>query len=285
EPTFYGDSAVIAYKIPESEVASSSSEAKITSSSGNIDAAILNDGDLVKTTELPKAPEGQHAWVQYEFPSPQTIHAVTLVLNDPAAAANAFGAAASVADVETSEDGQTFRKIASIPNDGGVEHTIAFPAVTAKFFRVAFTTPPAPSGLGEMRFDVEEPFGRFGGKPNPNFEISELVLHSEPRISRFEEKAGFANLPSFEPYPTPAVNADEAIPKEDVIDLTSKMQPDGTLNWTPPAGHWVVLRFGYSLLGITNHPASPEGTGLEVDKLNPDDVSQYMNTYLDNYKR
>lgn len=285
EPTFYGDSAVIAYKIPESEVTSSSSDAKITSSSGNIDTAILSDGDLVKTTELPKAPEGQQAWIQYEFPSPRTIHAVTLVLNDPAAAAaNAFGAAVSVAEIETSEDGQTFRKVAAIPNDGGVEHTIAFPAVTARFFRVAFTTTPAPSGLGEMRFDVDEPFGRFGGKPNPNFEISELALHSEPRISRFEEKAGFANLPSFEPYPTPAVSADEAIQKEDVVDLTSKMQPDGTLNWTPPAGHWVVLRFGYSLLGITNHPASPAGTGLEVDKLNPDDVSQYMNTYLDNYK-
>ena len=48
-----------------------------------------------------------------------------------------------------------------------------------------------------------------------------------------------------------------------------KMRPDGTLDWTPPAGQWVVLRMGYSLLGITNHPASPEGTGLEVDKLNP----------------
>ena len=34
----------------------------------------------------------------------------------------------------------------------------------------------------------------------------------------------------------------------------------------PPA-NWAVLRIGYSLLGITNHPASPEGTGLEVDKL------------------
>ena len=58
------------------------------------------------------------------------------------------------------------------------------------------------------------------------------------------------------------------LPKSDVIDLTSKMQPDGTLDWTPPAGDWVVLRFGYSLLGITNHPATAEATGLEVDKLN-----------------
>ena len=61
------------------------------------------------------------------------------------------------------------------------------------------------------------------------------------------------------------------------------MRPDGTLDWTPPSGKWVVLRFGYSLLGVTNHPASPEATGLEVDKLNPQHVRSYMDPYLDQY--
>ena len=70
----------------------------------------------------------------------------------------------------------------------------------------------------------------------------------------------------------------------DMVDLTSHMRPDGTQDWTPPAGNWAVLRFGYSLTGVTNHPASPEGTGPEVDKLNREDVAEYMNTYLDDYK-
>ena len=69
-----------------------------------------------------------------------------------------------------------------------------------------------------------------------------------------------------------------------MIDLTSKMHPDGTLDWTPPAGDWVVLRFGYSLLGITNHPATAEATGLEVDKLDRRFVKHYMEKYLDSYK-
>ena len=284
-PTFYADTAVIAYRVPDSDVPLSSLQPKITSSSGNLDLALLTDGDLVKTTQLPKAPVGQQAWIQYEFPTPQTMNAVTLVLNDPgAAAANMFGAAPSIADIESSDDGQTFGKLVDIPNDGGVEHTIAFPATTARFFRVAFTDKP-PSGFSEMTFDVENPFGDFSGaKPNPNFEISELVLHPDARISRFEEKAGFANLLSFDPFPTPPVAATDAIRKDDIIELTSKMRPDGTLDWTPPKGRWVVLRFGYSLTGVTNHPASPEGTGLEVDKLSREDVKEYMNTYLDNYK-
>ena len=284
-PTFYTDTAVIAYRAPESDVPVSSLQPKITSSSGKLDLALLTDGDLVKTTQLPKAPAGQQAWVQYEFSSPQAINAVTLVLNDPgAAAANMFGAAASIADAEVSDDGQTFRKLVDIPNDGGEEHTIAFPATTARFFRVAFTDKP-PAGFSDLTFDVESPFGDFSAmKPNPNFEIAELVLHPGARVSRFEEKAGFANLQSFEPYPTPAVAAADAIRKDDIVDLTSKLRPDGTLDWTPPQGHWVVLRFGYSLTGVTNHPASPEGTGLEVDKLSREDVKQYMNTYLDHYK-
>jgi hypothetical protein len=120
---------------------------------------VLTDGDLVKTTQLPKAPAGQQAWVQYEFPTARTMNAITLVLNDPgAAAANMFGAAPSIADIEASDDGQTFRKLVDIPNDGGAEHTIAFPATTARFFRVAFTDKPT-SGPGELTFDVENPFG------------------------------------------------------------------------------------------------------------------------------
>jgi len=284
-PTFYSDIAVIAYRASETDMPVSALQPKITSRSGNLDLGLLVDGDLVKAAPLPKAATGQQAWVLYEFASPQTMRAVTLVLNDPgAAAANMFGAAPSVADVEASDDGQNFRKIVDIPNDGGQEHTIAFSPTSARFFRVAFTDRPT-GGSGGNAFDVENPFGDFSGmKPDPNFEISELVLHPGARVSRFEEKAGFANLVGLEAFPTPAFAPADAIRKSDVVDLTSKMRTDGSLDWTPGAGNWVVLRFGYSLTGVTNHPASPEGTGLEVDKLNREDVKEYMNTYLDSYK-
>ena len=72
--------------------------------------------------------------------------------------------------------------------------------------------------------------------------------------------------------------------RDNIIDITDKMLPDGTLNWTPPAGAWGAIRLGYSLTGRQNHPASPEATGLEVDKLDKEAVRRYINTYLDMYK-
>src|SRR6266581_335746 len=65
-PTFYADTAVIAYRAPDGDVPVSSLQPKITSSGGNLELNVLTDGDLVKTTQLPKAPAGQQAWVQYE---------------------------------------------------------------------------------------------------------------------------------------------------------------------------------------------------------------------------
>ena len=49
-------------------------------------------------------------------------------------------------------------------------------------------------------------------------------------------------------------------------------------------GKMTIILLGYSLTGRENHPASPEATGLEVDKLDKEAVKRYINTYLDMYK-
>ncbi|MBQ9660016.1 MAG: hypothetical protein IJV37_01950 [Bacteroidales bacterium] len=54
---------------------------------------------------------------------------------------------------------------------------------------------------------------------------------------------------------------------EDVLDLTDRMDADGTLRWAAPRGNWTVIRFGYTSNGKFNHPASPQGVGLECDKM------------------
>ena len=120
--------------------------------------------------------------------------------------------------------------------------------------------------------------------PPPGINVAEIILHSAGRVNRFEDKAGFTSAFGLYDFVTPPVSAADAIVKSEVIDLTSKMKGDGTLDWTPPAGRWKIIRFGYSLTGHQNSPASPEATGLEVDKLNAGHVKAYFDNYLDQYK-
>lgn len=50
------------------------------------------------------------------------------------------------------------------------------------------------------------------------------------------------------------------------VNLTARFA-NGQLTWDVPAGAWTILRVGYTPTGETNHPAPPEGLGLECDKL------------------
>ncbi len=78
---------------------------------------------------------------------------------------------------------------------------------------------------------------------------------------------------------SPAVPQAASIASRDVIDLTDRMSPDGTLNWDAPAGQWTVLRLGYSLTGAKNRPATPAGSGYEVDKLSRAHTEAYYDAY------
>jgi hypothetical protein len=264
-PQFYSDVAVIAYKRPESDVTIEALHAKITASGGSPDLAMLSDGDLEKTTGVPIPAVGQASWIQYEFPEPQSIRAVTYVTKDPDWMEGLIaGIAAPHKTLQASDDGQIFRLVAELQGDAP-ENTLSFASVTAKYFRVTFErTPPPQVPFWAQGIDLESMRSKAPAPPT-TYDIAELVLHPGARVNHFEEKAAFVADGDMYGLATPPLDPAKSPTS---VDLTSKMRADGTLDWTPPAGDWVVLRFGYSLLGITNHPATAEATGLEVDKLN-----------------
>ena len=71
------------------------------------------------------------------------------------------------------------------------------------------------------------------------------------------------------------------IPRTQILDLTASFDAaTGTLRAPLPAGRWTVLRFGFTSTGSTNHPAVPEGHGLEIDKMDTDAVSFYFDRAL-----
>ena len=263
--TYYADSAVVAYKLPDSDVSMTSLHPKVTTNTGDIDATALWDGDYQHGVEFPAAPTGESSWIQFEFEKPTRIQAITYVSGrfDPMSIFRGFGK--TNRDLEASDDGKTFRPVVHI-EDGAVGTTTSFAPVTARYFRVTFK---AQNGSG--------------GSGSP-IRIAELVLHTGARVNRFEDKAAFFPARDLYSLASEPVGPGDAIDRASVVDLTSKMRADGHLDWTPPAGRWMIVRLGYSLLGITNHPASAEATGLEVDKLNSHYVKDYMDRYLAQYQ-
>lgn len=283
-PEFYADAAVVAFRVPSVE-AGEKPLAKITASGEGLDPAMLSDGNLVATTHIPiPGTVGSESWIQFEYAVPRTIRAVTYVTKDPNFVEEIFGGIAiPEKTLEASDDGQNFRKVASLSGGRAPEHTISFDPVTAKYFRVTFKRNPPPPVPAWAEGINPTDFGPRSEAPK-TYQIAELLLLSEPRVNRFEEKAAFVPESDLYQYASARVDPSFVVKKSDVIDLRSKMGADGSLEWTPPDGNWVVLRIGYSLLGIMNHPATKEATGLEVDKLDRRYVKNYFEKYLDSYK-
>jgi hypothetical protein len=266
-PRFYRDVEVIAYRTPRDEVAMASLHPRASTNNGPVDNAALLDGNLNTSVKIAAPAGGGPAWLQYEFDRAFTARALWL---------GAHGRI-PVGRVLASDDGVHFRTIAVMPGPQGYHgaaiRTFAFPAVTAKFFRIEF------DGEGLLPAAVIH-----GGVPIPAKEciITQAVLYSDARVNRWEDKGTFGSLlDRYDVAPTPRASADARIARDSVVDLTSKFNKDGGLHWQVPPGRWTILRMGYSLTGATNHPAIPAATGPEVDKFNAQDVRDYFHGYFD----
>jgi len=90
---------------------------------------------------------------------------------------------------------------------------------------------------------------------------------SKYRIKDIGGKSGlyrqdFAPVSNYGQAPVDAI-----VRLQDIRDITSEMDKDGTLAWSVPEGKWTIVRFGYTCTGSVNAPAPASGTGLECDKL------------------
>jgi hypothetical protein len=292
---FYRDALVIAYPTPVA--APVITEARWNG--GTLDIKALGDGDLAKGVKLTAASPDADVWVAQEFKKPATIQGVRLAMT----VTKSLGYRVVV---EASDDGEAWRAIAEFPRVAQLqrmqmgEQTISFAPVTARHFRVVLkpgeplprsyrpTAAAAPGALppGSVSQTSANPAIAAPPPVERSYELRELVFHSAATVHEFEKKAMFAAPPRdfYALASAPEFKPGSAIDPSRVIDLTAKMKPDGTLDWTPPPGKWTVLRLGYSLVGKENHPAPREATGLEVDKLNAGHVRSYLDQYFALYE-
>ena len=282
--THYADVAVVA--VPWSR--QSGFAPTIRDAKGKLlDAAALSDDDLTSEYVVPAGGNAQAPrTIVIEYARPQTIRSARLFA--PKGGLPLIGNLFRPR-LEASADGKVWRRVAELPL-GAVPATVAFAPVTSSRFRLVLT--PRTEALDifsqygpgiAQRFGITNPDVLFA-RPVP---IADLQLSSEDRIDQAEAKAAFSLSIN---YYTLSTGVPEAVgvPPGQVVDLTRRLRTDGTLDWTPPrlgnGGRWRVLRLGYSLTGTTNHPAPPEATGLEVDKVDGSAVRRYVEHYLGMYR-
>lgn len=126
-------------------------------------------------------------------------------------------------------------------------------------------------------------FGKSGG-----FGLAEVVLSQTPVVESYTEKTLAKMFQSPLPYWNEYQWPDQpliddlslVIDPKTVIDITTFMNAEGQLKWDLPAGNWTIMRTGMLPTGVKNGPASPEGTGLEIDKMSKEHVANHFDAFM-----
>jgi len=109
------------------------------------------------------------------------------------------------------------------------------------------------------------------------------------RIENSDEKAlyyraPYSSQPGVKPYLTEStaiVSTAQCIGAGAIVDLTSKLSPDGHLDWLIRPGQWTILRFGRRLTGQMTRPAPAAGLGLETNKFERRAIESHLDDFVE----
>jgi hypothetical protein len=253
---FYRDAAVVAF--PVDGKPNSYQEAKPQVTLDKADAGtVLNDGNPLSELKI-KTGEAITVSFSKEFSADKLVILPRMVFDwaDMTKIVSKF-------TLTSSNDGVNYQKIKDF-NIVGVNQSLSFsfPETKSKYFKLDCDSIWAEYAVSEL----------------------ELLKASEepdwsPKINGFLEKIGSVKGTSESKYDLTATNNLKGIPENSIIDLTSSVSPEGILKWKAPKGNWRVIRFGYTTTGKKNGPATPEGTGLEVDKMDREALDFHFNSF------
>lgn len=179
----------------------------------------------------------------------------------------------------------------SVEVTGGATRTIqlAKPAPRMPFFGEGTLTPELKERWEAFYEDVavlafpadntligtERTPGRDYGYVNMK-EMDEKALYYRRPYSSADSVRQYLSM-FFESQP-----GDKAVKKSQVIDLSDKLQADGTLSWDVPQGKWRVMRFGSRNNGAITRPAPYPGLGFEADKFDTIAIKAHLDRFTGN---
>ena len=260
--------AVLAFPAPANEADAIAVHApKITSSLTFDDAQKLLDGDLTAGATATSAIDAKTvATIDIEVADDFTARSLVLYpLEKPLRA-----------DVELQvKEGNNYRTVKKFifdrtnpeKNVGYIPYApvaISFAATSAKQFRLVLSNMNNAAGFAEIKLSPSPVVERFQEKQLAKMLQTPFPLWVEYQWQKQEEPTDKSLM------------ADPA----KVIDITKNLSADGVLNWTVPAGDWIIIRYGMLPTGVTNSPASPEGRGLEIDKINKAAMEHHFDSFV-----
>ena len=208
-----------------------------------------NDPNTIWRAAVGPAPNAP-AWIDYIYSEPLAASAIFLVGAKDGGPQNCA--------LQTSDDGASFKTQLLWTMAKGESKRVEFPEVKAKVFRLVVQSSYTPDvQLAEMWLL------RKGDQPALRPGIKWWWFKSGNRGFWDWPKQGPAVLE--EEYPDDGVQDCQS---KQVLDLSSKMDKDGKLQWQAPDGRWTILRFGYTLEGQRTRCSSTV-IGYEADMLDP----------------
>ncbi len=224
-------------------------------------------------------------WVSEESPARNQPQWLTLSLSRPVSVSElslqgrrGYGPRECV--IQVSLDNNTFRTVKKMPLKDGERVTARFESHEAKYLRLVFASAYDRGGAdGKPRnvqvAEIELPGVTPSGVPRSR-PIKDLKLKSATR-----ELGGSAPDCRYLLDTGPTRAGEVAVPCEEIVNITARMDPDGMLGWHVPAGEWVVIRFGHTATGAHVSTQSAGWGGRVLDYLNPDSLDAYWQRNID----
>jgi len=260
----FEDVKALAFKVPEEYDKIIKTGSMKISSIPNVEL-IEHIADGRMDTEVP-LPTGQPLIIDFETTEYVTIRSILIhPAERPILARGEFFV----------KDGENYKSVRSFiidrsnprPEVGFVPYgviSVSVPATTSNFFRLVISSDNSGSGIKEVCMSVSPRVESYVEKS-----LAKMYQKPQPSWSDYKwtEQPGVDN-------PATVINPSE------ILDVSEFMEKDGMLTWDVPEGEWIILRTGMTPAGVTNHPTSAEGRGLEVDKMSDSHILHHFDSYL-----
>jgi alpha-L-rhamnosidase len=200
-------------------------------------------------------------WIQYRYPHLFTCKSVSIRTGDNHPPQKLM--------LEACNDGLHFKTVLQLspPQTGWQNtdeaYTWSIPSTTARYFRFVYdeeSTEPVAFGKSTLT-------------------LTGIFLSDEPVINQYEGKNG--SVLRIAPGTTvQQVTGNDAVALKNVLNLSDKLDGDGKLHWTMPAGNWVIVRIGHTSVRQLNETAA-EGNDMPCDQFDPAAVTLQFNNWFE----